>query len=73
MAICVFHHLSNLLHNKSVAASHGITRYLRNISLEHYCRRWLLSTCAYKNEQQGNMRLIKNMRLTASVCLIERA
>ena len=38
-----------------------------------YRRRWLLSACAYKNEQQGNMRLIKNVRLTASVRLIERA
>ena len=36
-----------------------------------YRRNWLLSAWAYNNEQQGNMRLIKSMRLTASVCLIE--
>ena len=29
-----------------------------------YRRCWLLSACAYKNKQQGNMRLRKNMRLT---------
>ena len=37
---------------------------------ESYCRNQLLSTCAYNN---GTMRLIKSMRLTASVRLIERA
>ena len=47
--------------------------YIGKINYSHYRRRWLLSACAYKNEQQGNMRLIKNMRLTASVRLIERA
>ena len=33
------------------------------LPLLEYCRRWLSSACAYKNEQQGNM------RLTVSVCL----
>ena len=37
-----------------------------------YRRNWLLSTCAYSNGQQETMRLIKSMRLTASVRLIER-
>ena len=32
-----------------------------------YHRRWLLSACAYKNEQLGNMRLIKNVLLIVSV------
>ena len=37
-----------------------------------YRRNWLLSACAYSNGQQETMRLIKSMRLTASVRLIER-
>ena len=36
-----------------------------------YHRRWLLSTCAYKNEQQGNMRLIKKNALN-SKCALNR-
>ena len=38
-----------------------------------YRRNWLLSACAYSSRQKETMRLIKSMRLTASVCLIERA
>ena len=38
-----------------------------------YRRNWLLSACAYNNGQQGTMRLIKSMHLTANVRLIERA
>ena len=38
-----------------------------------YRRNWLLNTYTYNNGQQGNMRLIKSMRLTANVRLIERA
>ena len=42
--------------------------HLNTFNLAHkYRRHWLLSACAYKNEQQGNM------CLTASVRLIERA
>ena len=37
-----------------------------------YRRNWLLSACAYSHGQQETMRLIKSMRLTASVRLIER-
>ena len=37
-----------------------------------YRRNWLLSACAYSNSQQETMCLIKSMRLTASVRLIER-
>ena len=51
---------------------HGIKNILYK-PFKRYRRRWLLSACAYKNEQQGNMRLIKNMCLTESVRLIERA
>ena len=35
-------------------------------------RNWLLSACAYSNRRQETMRLIRSMRLTASVRLIER-
>ena len=34
---------------------------------------WLLSACAYNMRQQENMRLIKSMRSTGSMCLIESA
>ena len=37
-----------------------------------YRRNWLLSACAYSHGQQEIMRLIKSMRFTASVRLIER-
>ena len=37
-----------------------------------YRRNWLLSACAYSNGRQETMCLIKSMRLTASVRLIER-
>ena len=43
-----------------------------NYDIIYYRRNWLLSACAYSHGQQEAMRLIKSMRLTASVCLIER-
>ena len=36
-----------------------------------YRRQWLLSACAYKNEQQGKMRLIKKHVLN-SKCALDR-
>ena len=36
-----------------------------------YRRRWLLSACAYKNKQQGNIRLIKKHALN-SECALNR-
>ena len=38
-----------------------------------YRRNWLLSACAYNNRRQETMHLIRSIRLTASVRLIERA
>ena len=53
---------------------HVLIKVLHTHNTYTYRRRWLLSACACKIEQQGNMRLIKkNMRLTASVRLIDRA
>ena len=43
------------------------------VNVMKYRRNWLLSACAYNNGRQGTRRLIKSMRLTVSVCLIERA
>ena len=46
---------------------------LKHVSkIYEYRRNWLLSACAYSNGQQETVRLIKSMRLTASVHLIER-
>ena len=42
------------------------------MNLVRYRRNWLLSACAYSNGQQETMRLIKSIRLTAIVRLIER-
>ena len=52
---------------------HSVVVLGSNYIMVTYRRRWLLSACANKIKKQGNMRLIKNMRLTASVRLIERA
>ena len=35
----------------------------------NYCRRWLLTACAYKNEPQGNMCLIKQHALNSERAL----
>ena len=47
--------------------------YITQPATIRYRRNWLLSACAYSNRRQETMRLIRSMRLTASVRLIERA
>ena len=54
----------NALANVNCMATLGFRNYRRN---------WLLSACAYNTQQQENMRLIKSMRLTGSMCLIKSA
>ena len=52
---------------------HYIGKKVNNRRVElKYRRNWLLSTYAYNNRRQETRRLITSMRLTASVCLIER-
>ena len=59
--------------NVVFATHHFRTQTTVWLCVGRYRRNWLLSACAYNNRRQETMRLIRSMRLTASVRLIERA